>query len=1085
MRARVQRWGLSALALLLFTVLAGIAPSDAHAQQITLSAGDGSVTSVAPSTNFDLPFPVDMSQAGGENLASLAFTIVWDPAQLTYVDNTAGNFGTVTVNDLQVANGILTVAIFNATGTTSDFDAISVEFQAGATLGNTSIAVQLDGAGNEAGQDIAGLVVTQPLTLCIGTTGLWGDVTGDGQVNIIDAQQIARFSVGLPIADPTRAAAVGDVTEDGQVNVIDAQQIARFSVGLPASPRTGTALPGCSTGPAPVATVVITPDSVDVAEGQQFTFTAELFDANGNLLTGRTVIWTVGDQGVVTIDPVTGTVTAIGPGVENVRATSEGVTDLAKVVVPSAGNLICGALVQGVISQGAQTDQYSLTGSSGDLITLTLAKTGGWSAFGSAPRVTLLAPSGTETANFIGNGQQDIVLPESGTYDIRINANNLVTTGSYSFGYSCILPTDAAAPHLAYGDLVEDALVAAEADLYTFDGTSGEFVTLTMAKTGGWSAFGSAPRATLYAPSGTSVVTFIGHGQENLTLPESGRYVVRINANNFVTAGSYSFGIESLIPATAGSPQLAYGDLITDDIVAAEVDLYTFTGTTGDFVAMTMAKTGGWSAFGSAPSATLYAPSGASVVTFIGHGQQNLTLPEDGLYVVRINANNFVTAGSYSFGIESLIPATAGSPQLSYGDLVADDIVAAEVDLYTFTGTTGEFVALTMAKTGGWSAFGSAPSATLYAPSGASVVTFIGHGQENITLPEDGLYVVRINANNFVTTGSYSFGIESLIPATAGSPQLSYGDLVADDIVAAEVDLYTFTGTTGDFIAMTMAKTGGWSAFGSAPQATLYAPSGASVVTFIGNGQQNITLPEDGLYVVRINANNFVTGGSYSFGIESLIPATAGSPQLAYGDLVADDIVAAEVDLYTFTGTTGDFIAMTMAKTGGWSAFGSAPEATLYAPSGASVVTFIGNGQEVQELPEDGLYVVRVNANNFVTAGSYSFGVEGLSPITAGSPTLTKGPVTAGSLAAAAQVDLYTYLGSAGESLTVTLSKTGGFPAFGSSALITIYSPSRNIVLSFVATDQQSISLPEAGTYVIQVNANNFVSTGTYSLGLL
>src|ERR1035437_8191727 len=69
---------------------------------------------------------------------------------------------------------------------------------------------------------------------------LWGDVNNDGLVNIIDAQQIARYSVGLSVADTASLLVRGDVTADGLVNIIDAQQIARYTVGLSAAARVGT-----------------------------------------------------------------------------------------------------------------------------------------------------------------------------------------------------------------------------------------------------------------------------------------------------------------------------------------------------------------------------------------------------------------------------------------------------------------------------------------------------------------------------------------------------------------------------------------------------------------------------------------------------------------------------------------------------------------------------------------------------------------------------------------------------------------------------------------------------------------------------
>jgi len=68
-----------------------------------------------------------------------------------------------------------------------------------------------------------------------------GDVNCDGQLNIVDAYDVARFSValvddsnGCPLtsADTIHAAA-GDLSGDGTTNVLDASVIARCVVGLP------------------------------------------------------------------------------------------------------------------------------------------------------------------------------------------------------------------------------------------------------------------------------------------------------------------------------------------------------------------------------------------------------------------------------------------------------------------------------------------------------------------------------------------------------------------------------------------------------------------------------------------------------------------------------------------------------------------------------------------------------------------------------------------------------------------------------------------------------------------------------------
>lgn len=82
------------------------------------------------------------------------------------------------------------------------------------------------------------------------TDVLLGDVTGNGVVSVIDAQQVARYSDGLPviypIGEPICGHLSGDVDGDGGVDMDDAVAIAEYAVGLDVPYPIGEAV-SCST----------------------------------------------------------------------------------------------------------------------------------------------------------------------------------------------------------------------------------------------------------------------------------------------------------------------------------------------------------------------------------------------------------------------------------------------------------------------------------------------------------------------------------------------------------------------------------------------------------------------------------------------------------------------------------------------------------------------------------------------------------------------------------------------------------------------------------------------------------------------
>ncbi|HKQ42672.1 MAG TPA: Ig-like domain-containing protein, partial [Pseudonocardia sp.] len=88
--------------------------------------------------------------------------------------------------------------------------------------------------------------------------------------------------------------------------------------------------------PAAVARVEVVPDSVVLDIGARADLNAVAYDAEGHVLTGRSVTWSSSDNAVVTVN-VAGAVTATHSGSARISATVEGITGSAKVSVNGSG----------------------------------------------------------------------------------------------------------------------------------------------------------------------------------------------------------------------------------------------------------------------------------------------------------------------------------------------------------------------------------------------------------------------------------------------------------------------------------------------------------------------------------------------------------------------------------------------------------------------------------------------------------------------------------------------------------------------------------------------------------------------------
>ncbi|MDB4913778.1 MAG: cell wall/surface repeat protein [Gemmatimonadetes bacterium] len=378
---------------------------------ITVRAGAGTPVIFTPGTSVAVPIVLDMSAAAGANVASLSSIVQWSPTRLTLDSVKAGSFGSVVSNTTNSAAGEMSFSLFNSTGTTSTITALTLYFST--TSGSTSILVKPTAAGDELGANIFAMVRARWQDVCVSPGGLWGDANADGNVNIIDAQQLARFTVGLAVANAAAVATHGDVTSDNVVNIIDAQQLARYSVGLSASARVNTSLF------TPATVTSITVPTVYEALGGSLNYQVQPGPAG------------VGVGGQAQLRPM-------GLDAGNTDVTSCGSITYASSA-PSIATISTDGLLQGVspgsvtitvASGGASTTRtftiagtFSIAASESPISTGTIAGAGTY-ATGDAVTLTATAASGYTFSNWTESG---VVVATSATYTFSaVTARTLV-----------------------------------------------------------------------------------------------------------------------------------------------------------------------------------------------------------------------------------------------------------------------------------------------------------------------------------------------------------------------------------------------------------------------------------------------------------------------------------------------------------------------------------------------------------------------------------------------------------------------------------------------------------------------------------
>jgi hypothetical protein len=728
---------------------------------------------------------------------------------------------------------------------------------------------------------------------------------------------------------------------------------------------------------------------------------------------------------------------------------------------PSASSqspITYGSTTSGAISAAAEVDSFAFEGSTGEIITIRL--TGTWVA---APRLQLLAPGDSILKNLTGQVIRidTFRLAATGSFKIRVSDDNAVDTGSYGLHVQRIVgPAGAAA--LAYGATVQDSVrQRTEIRAYTFPGTSGEIITAFLA--GSWN---TVPRLELYDPAG--VLRRRVDGQtvriDTLRLTATGTYTLFVMDNDGLQTGNYGLHLQS-IGSPAGATGISYGQTLQDTLQSrSEITAYTFPGAAGEV--MTALLAGNWA---TVPRLELYDPAGVLRKRIDAQSVRadTVRLTATGTYTLLVLDSDGQQTGNYGLHLQRIVNPV-GSSVISYGQTLQDTLTArAEINSYTFDGGAGEVI--TAFLSGSWA---NVPRLELYDSTGALRKRFDAQAAraDTVHLPSTGTYTLFVLDSDGQQTGNYGLHLQR-ITNPAGARAIGYGQTVQDTLkVRAEIDAFTFTGSAGEVITALLAGT--WN---PVPRLELYDPAGVLRKRLDGQSirADTVRLPATGTYTILILDSDGQQTGNYGLHLQRIV-APVGATAIGYGQTLQDTLtVRAEINSYTFSGSAGAFLAAS------WS---NVPRLELYDPAG--ILRKRIDAQSIRadtvHLTANGSYTLLVLDSDGQQTGNYGLHLQRIT-IPAGAPLIGYGQTLQDTLSARADINVYTFSGTAGDVVSAFLAGN-----WSTVPRLELYDPAgvlrKRVDAQSIRFD--TVQLTSTGMYALLVLDSDGQQTGNYGLTL-
>lgn len=568
---------------------------------------------------------------------------------------------------------------------------------------------------------------------------------------------------------------------------------------------------------------------------------------------------------------------------------------------------------------------------------------------------------------------------------IRVDAAVNALGGGGGGGGNCGSPASISSGQTVNGSLAStDCRYPAGSDhysdAYTFSGTSGQQISITMSS----GAFDTL--LFLVGPNGVQITSDDdGGGGTNsripassgfFTLPSTGTYTIQASSFSANTAGTYSLSLTSQTPSGCASPiSINFGQTINGSLSGGDCrltdnsffDAYTFSGIAGQQVNVAMSS-GSFDTF-----LFLLRPDGSTLASDddggggtnsrIPTGSGSLTLPTTGIYTIYASSFSPDTTGSYSLTLTGQTPGgSCPSTSISIGQTINGALSNSDCQLsdnslfdsYSFSGTAGQTISISLTS----SVFDTylhllQPDGTLLADDddgGDGLNSRIPPESGTLTLPVTGTYKILANSFSPNVTGAYSLTLQGSSALTCPSTPISIGQLVNGALSNSDctlsdnsfIDSYSFTGSAGQLVAVEM------SSLNFDTYVFLLGPNGLVVDDDDGGNGTNSRIPADTGYF------SLPTSGTYTILANSFAPSVTGGYALSLvsGQSTCNFSLSSTSQSVGFGAGSGSF-SISAGSGCGWSAISNATWVTITSSpngSGNGTINFSVAANATQEV---------------------------------------------------------------------------------------------------------------------------------------